>query len=69
MSKFSFNNKNKVFFNELKRSVDNYFVDNKIQKTGNFSLYIKAATLIPAAVTIYILLLTVTMPVTQARNG
>ncbi|MHA4845094.1 fatty acid desaturase family protein [Flavitalea antarctica] len=62
MSKFSFNNKNKVFFNELKRSVDNYFVENKIQKTGNFSLYLKAATLIPAAVTIYIVLLTVSIP-------
>src|SRR5687767_795577 len=62
MSKFSFNNKNKVFFNELKRSVDNYFVENNIQKTGNFSLYLKAATLIPAAIAIYLLLLTVTMP-------
>src|SRR5687767_6504990 len=62
MSKFSFNNKNKVFFNELKRSVDNYFVENKIQKTGNLSLYLKAATLIPAAITIYIVLLTVSIP-------
>jgi linoleoyl-CoA desaturase len=62
MSKFSFNNKNKVFFNELKRSVDNYFIENKIEKTGNFSLYLKAATLIPAAITIYIVLLSVTMP-------
>ncbi|RYY30983.1 MAG: acyl-CoA desaturase [Chitinophagaceae bacterium] len=62
MSKFSFNNKNKVFFNDLKRSVDQYFVENNIRKTGNFQLYLKAATLIPAAIIIYVVLLTVTMP-------
>ncbi|RYG05480.1 MAG: acyl-CoA desaturase [Chitinophagaceae bacterium] len=61
MSKFSFNNKNKVFFNDLKRSVDDYFVQNKISKTGNAALYIKAGTLIPAAIAIYIVLLTVPM--------
>ncbi|RYG28042.1 MAG: acyl-CoA desaturase, partial [Chitinophagaceae bacterium] len=62
MSKFSFNNKNKVFFNDLKKSVDNYFVENKIQKTGNINLFLKAGILIPGAIAIYVVLLTVTMP-------
>ncbi|HTF31520.1 MAG TPA: acyl-CoA desaturase [Flavitalea sp.] len=62
MSKFSFNNKNKVFFNDLKGSVDKYFVDNKIQKTGNSTLFFKAGILIFGAAGIYIALLTLEMP-------
>jgi linoleoyl-CoA desaturase len=63
MSKFSFNNKNKVFFNDLKRSVDQYFIENKVSKTGNRALYHKAGVLIPIAIISYVLLLTVNMPV------
>ncbi len=68
MAKFSFNNKNKVFFNDLKQHVDQYFIDNNIRKTGNFQLYLKAATLIPAAIISYVVLLTVDLPVAAALS-
>ena len=57
MAKITFNNKNKVFFTEIKSSVEQYFEENKLQKTGNWRLYIKAGTLIPAAIILYIFLL------------
>jgi hypothetical protein len=41
MYKVTFNNKNKVFFNTLKASVDKYFEDNNLKKTGNWRLYLK----------------------------
>jgi linoleoyl-CoA desaturase len=63
MSKVTFNNKNKEFYNDLKQAVDAYFLKNKLKKTGNINLYLKAIILIPAAAGIYVLLLTVTMPV------
>jgi linoleoyl-CoA desaturase len=63
MSKVTFNNSNNVFFQSLKRSVEQYFSNNKIKKTGNWKLYTKTAILLPAAVTIYILLLTLHLPV------
>ncbi|HEY0678798.1 MAG TPA: acyl-CoA desaturase [Chitinophagaceae bacterium] len=59
MAKVTFNNKKTIFFNHLKSEVDNYFKQEKINKTGNWKLYFKTATLIPAALAIYILLLTV----------
>jgi linoleoyl-CoA desaturase len=62
MAKVSFNNKNSVFFNYLKKEVDNYFQQTRMKKTGNWKLYLKTATLIPAALAIYIGLLTVSMP-------
>jgi linoleoyl-CoA desaturase len=57
MAKVTFNNKNTVFFNDLKASVDGYFSTNNIRKTGNWKLYLKTLTLIPVALCIYILLL------------
>lgn len=62
MAKVTFNNKNSVFFSDLKQAVENYFVQTKTRKTGNFKLYLKTIVLIPAALIIYILLLTVSMP-------
>jgi linoleoyl-CoA desaturase len=62
MPKVSFNSRNTEFYSELKRSVDKYFIDNKIKKTGNWKLYIKAASLVPAAVALYIILLTIDFP-------
>jgi linoleoyl-CoA desaturase len=61
MYKVTFNNKNKVFFNTLKASVDKYFEDNNLKKTGNWRLYLKTAILIPAVVVIYLMLLFVPM--------
>jgi linoleoyl-CoA desaturase len=62
MPKVSFNSRNTEFYTELKRNVDKYFSDNKVKKTGNWKLYIKAASLVPAAITLYILLLTIDFP-------
>lgn len=63
MSKVTFDNKNSVFYSTLRRSVDQYFQQNQISKTGNLHLYAKTVILISAAVFIYIALLTLTMPV------
>jgi linoleoyl-CoA desaturase len=62
MSRIRFNNKNKVFFNEIKKSVDNYFAENKLKRTGNISLYLKAGTLIPLAAGLYVFLVFFTPP-------
>ena len=61
MSKVLFNNKNAAFFSSLKASVDDYFKQRKLRKTGNWLLYTKTLTLIPAAVAIYIVLLFVSI--------
>lgn len=63
MAKVSFNNKSSLFFNDLKQAVDHYFSANQIKKTGNIKLYMKTVVLIPAAVLIYVSLLTVSFPV------
>jgi linoleoyl-CoA desaturase len=60
--KVSFNNANKVFFNALKQSVEDYFKANNIKKTGNAALYIKTAILIGGTVALYFTLLYVAMP-------
>ncbi|MBL7697610.1 MAG: acyl-CoA desaturase [Chitinophagaceae bacterium] len=57
MPKVTFNNRTSQFYSELKANVDNYFSNNKIKKTGNWKLYLKAASLVPAAIVIYICLL------------
>src|SRR5688500_14789751 len=62
MAKLSFNNTSALFTASLKKSVDQYFKENNKKKTGNWHLYSKTLVLIPAAVVIYICLLTVTMP-------
>lgn len=63
MSKITFNNSNNVFFQSLKKSVDNYFKDKQIKKTGDWRLYTKTVVLIPAAVVLYISLLAFQFPV------
>lgn len=59
--KVTFNNKQKDFFNALKREVDAYFATNNIRKTGNWKLYAKAFILIPSALFLYYVLLTIPM--------
>ncbi len=61
MHKVTFNNKSKTFFNSLKASVDQYFEENKIKRTGNWKLYLKSAILLPLAVGLYCLLVFVPM--------
>lgn len=63
MAKVSFNNTNNLFFQSLKTSVDAHFREKGIKKTGNWKLYTKAIILLPAAVGIYIVLLTFSLPV------
>lgn len=63
MPKVTFNNKDHLFFNDLKQAVDAYFNDNKLRKTGNWVLYSKALVLITAAILLYTVLLTVNYPV------
>ena len=57
MPKVSFNNSNPLFFTDLKKSVDDYFLSNKIKKTGDYRLHLKTVILISAAVALYLLLL------------
>ena len=59
--KVTFNNKQKDFFNALKQEVDAYFEKHQIRKTGNSKLYAKAMILIPSALLIYFILLTIPM--------
>lgn len=57
MSKITFNNSDNTFFQSVKRSVDIYFKTQKLKRTGNWRLYLKAWILIPAAIGIYLFLL------------
>ncbi|MDB5197456.1 MAG: fatty acid desaturase [Flaviaesturariibacter sp.] len=62
MAKVTFNNRNNLFFQSLKKSVDDYFKTNNIKKTGDWRLYSKALILVPLCLAIYIVLLTNTPP-------
>ena len=57
MPKITFNNSNNTFFQSVKNSVDGYFKTQKLKRTGNWKLYLKAWILIPAALGIYLFLL------------
>jgi linoleoyl-CoA desaturase len=57
MYKVSFNKKNNSFYQDVKSSVENYFTSGKIQKTGNWKLFIKTILLVPSAVGLYLILL------------
>src|SRR6185295_15210352 len=58
MPRITFNNKNQLFFQLVKNSVDAYFKTNRLKRTGNWKLYLKAVVLIPLGVVIYSWLLT-----------
>ena len=62
MSKLTYNNRNNVFFQSLKTSVEKYFVENKISKTGNWKLYSKTLILFTSAIGLYLSLLFIKMP-------
>jgi linoleoyl-CoA desaturase len=63
MVKVTFNNSNNQFFQSLKKSVDAYFRENGLKKTGNWRLYTKTLVLVPVAFGTYIALLAFSMPV------
>lgn len=62
MAKVTFNNKNNTFYQALKSSVDDYFSQQQLRKTGNWKLYIKTAVLVPGVLVIYLLLLLLPVP-------
>jgi linoleoyl-CoA desaturase len=57
MAKVTFNNKDNAFFSSLKTSVDAYFKENNIKKTGDWRLYIKTFLLIGGSIAIYLIIL------------
>jgi linoleoyl-CoA desaturase len=63
MAKVSFNNSNNLFFQSLKKSVDDYFKTQQLPQTGNWKLYTKASILVPLAICIYLSLMIFNMPV------
>lgn len=62
MPKVTFNNKNALFFSSLKSSVDQYFKENNLKKTGNWQLYLKTVILIPVACILYVAALVIPEP-------
>ncbi|MFT3947319.1 MAG: acyl-CoA desaturase [Agriterribacter sp.] len=63
MPKITYNNRNAVFFTSLKKSVDRYFEQTGLKRTGNIHLYIKTVIFILAAIGLYTTLLFIKMPV------
>jgi linoleoyl-CoA desaturase len=55
--KVTFNNGHQLFFQAVKKSVDEYFSRHNKLKTGNWELYWKAIILIPLALACYLYLL------------
>ncbi len=54
MAKIVFNNKNNAFYLSLKASVDAYFNENKIKKTGDWRLYSKTIILWGSAIAVFL---------------
>lgn len=57
MAKITFSNSNNDFYQSLKSSVEEYFVANKIQKTGDWRLFSKTIILVSAAIAMYAILM------------
>ncbi|MBK8494973.1 MAG: acyl-CoA desaturase [Ferruginibacter sp.] len=57
MAKITFSNSNNAFYQSLKTSVDSYFTNNNIKKTGDWRLYSKTIILVITALTMYGLLM------------
>jgi len=57
MPKITFNNSNHLFYQSVKKAVDDYFKRKQLKKTGNLKLHIKTLVLIPVATVIYTWLL------------
>jgi linoleoyl-CoA desaturase len=61
MAKITFNNNDNRFFQSLKSSVDQYFEQNKIKKTGDWRLFSKTIILVGSAIAMYCLLMFINM--------
>lgn len=57
-----FNSTNPLFFQELRKEVDSYFIENKIEKTGNTKLHTKALVLLVLFMAILVLPYVIEMP-------
>src|SRR6187551_187383 len=57
MSKITFNNNDNRFYQSLKTSVDAYFEEKKIQKTGDWRLFSKTFILMGTALGAYLVLM------------
>jgi len=57
MAKVTFQNGPQPFYHSLKKSVDQYFAETKMKKTGDWRLHLKTLILIPLAIVLYIFLL------------
>ncbi|UEG51171.1 acyl-CoA desaturase [Ferruginibacter lapsinanis] len=66
MAKVTFDNRNNEFYQSLKISVDKYFSDNKIKKTGDYRLYLKSVILIGTAIAAYSALMLLNVPALPA---
>ncbi len=66
MAKILFDNRNNLFFQSLKTSVDKYFETNHLKKTGDWRLFSKTIILICTTITAYCLLLFVPMSILPA---
>ena len=66
MAKVTFDNRNNEFYQSLKQSVDQYFENSNVRKTGDYRLYIKTITLVGAAIVLYGSLMFFKMPVLPA---
>ncbi|MEJ7609558.1 MAG: acyl-CoA desaturase [Ferruginibacter sp.] len=66
MAKIVFNNKDNAFFQSLKSSVDAYFRDNNIDKTGDWRLFLKTFVLWGGTIGIYLYLMLAAVPVLPA---
>lgn len=58
MAKITFSNRNNDFYQSLKSSVEEYFVSNKIKRTGDWRLFSKTIILVSAAIAMYMVLIT-----------
>jgi linoleoyl-CoA desaturase len=56
MSKISFNNTGSPFFKSLKEKVNNYFIENKISRTGGPRLFMKGLFIALSAAVLYVIL-------------
>ena len=63
MLKYTFDNTQSSFFKDLKRRVDVYFAEHKLDPAGNGKLYSKALLQIIAAAAMYVVLVFFTPPV------
>ncbi|MGB4842977.1 MAG: acyl-CoA desaturase [Ferruginibacter sp.] len=61
MAKITFSNSNNDFYQSVKASVEEYFTQNKIKKTGDWRLFSKTIILVGSAITMYLLLMLVNM--------